>query len=42
MIENPFAEMGFLIQAAVLNVASWVLDRYIAILEWMSKKVRND
>jgi hypothetical protein len=37
-MSDALAEMGFLIQAAVLDAASWVLDRYIAVLEWIGKR----
>ena len=41
MSDDLFAEMGLLLQAAMLDIASWVLDRWIAFLEWAGRRLER-
>jgi hypothetical protein len=36
MSDDPFLELYNIIAAVVLNVASWILDKWIAVLDWLN------
>ena len=38
-MNDPFLEFYLDIASVVLNTASWILDRYIAALEWIGRQV---
>jgi hypothetical protein len=39
-MSDPVVEMGLLLQAAMLNIASWALEKWIAFLEWAGRVLK--